>query len=93
MTRKVEEDYDAIAQRYLDWSARIADDPRLHYLGEFDGRLPDGAKVLESLGIGTPDITENRALVGQHLEIITDDLVTMHEPDPATFQWVLARRG
>ncbi|WP_258947978.1 hypothetical protein [Lentzea californiensis] len=36
---------------------------------------------------------ENRALVARHLEIVVDDLVTMHEPDPATFQWVLARKG
>lgn len=55
MKRTVEAGYDAIAQRCLDWSARIADDPRLHYLGEFDGRLPDGAKVLElGCGAGVP---------------------------------------
>lgn len=201
MKRVVEDGYDAIAQRYLDWSSRIADDPRLRYLAEFDGRLPDGAEVLElgcgagvpcsrelaerhallgvdlsreqvelaranvpqarfekadmtaldfpdatfdgvvafysilhvpraeqpalfaevarwlkpgglflaSLGTGTPDVTEqwlgvqmffasntpaeNRALVAQHLEIVVDDLVTMHEPAPATFQWLLARKG
>jgi SAM-dependent methyltransferase len=197
----VEAGYDAIAQRYLEWSASIGDDPRLRYLADFDGRLADGAKVLElgcgagvpctrvlaarhdvlgvdlsarqlelarvnvpgarfekgdmtsldfpagafdgvaafysilhvpraeqaslfakiadwlapgglflaSLGTGTPDVTEtwlgvpmffgsntpeeNRALVGAHLEIVVDDLVTMHEPDPATFHWVLARKG
>lgn len=201
MKRTVEDGYDAIAQRYLDWSALITDDPRLRYLAEFDERLPDRAKVLElgcgagvpcsrklaerhdvlgvdlsqqqvelartnvpgarfekadmtaldfpdgefdgvsafysilhvpraeqpaliakiarwlkpgglflaSLGTGTPDVTENwlgvdmffgsntpdvnRALLARHLEIVVDDLVTMHEPDPATFQWVLARKG
>ena len=201
MKRTVEDGYDAIAQRYLDWSAQIADDPRLRYLAEFDERLPDGAKVLElgcgagipcgqklaerhdvlgvdlsqrqvelaranvpgarfekadmtaldfpdgefdgvaafysilhvpraeqpeliakiarwlkpgglflaSLGNGTPDVTEtwlgvemffgsntpdvNRDLLAQHLEIVIDDLVTMHEPAPATFHWVLARKG
>ncbi|WP_329789727.1 class I SAM-dependent methyltransferase [Lentzea sp. DG1S-22] len=201
MKRTVENGYDAIAQRYLAWSAQIADDPRSHYLAEFDRRLPEGAKVLElgcgagvpcsrklaerhdvlgvdlsarqvelaranvpgarfekadmtaldfpdgefdgvaafysilhvpraeqpalfagiarwlkpgglflaSLGVGTPDVTEtwlgvemffgsntperNRELLTEHLEIVVDDLVTMHEPDPATFHWVLARRG
>ncbi|MDX8145135.1 class I SAM-dependent methyltransferase [Lentzea sp. BCCO 10_0061] len=201
MKRTVEDGYDAIAQRYLDWSALIADDPRLRYLTQFDERLPDGAKVLElgcgagipcsqklaerhdvlgvdlsqrqvelaranvpagqfekadmtaldfpdgefdgvaafysilhvpraeqpallariarwlkpgglflaSLGVGTPDVTEtwlgvemffgsntpdvNRDLLAQHLEIVIDDLVTMHEPGPATFHWVLARKG
>ncbi|MEU3646900.1 class I SAM-dependent methyltransferase [Lentzea sp. NPDC034063] len=201
MKRTVEDGYDAIAQRYLDWSAQIADDPRLRYLAAFDERLPSKAKVLElgcgagvpcgrklaerhdvlgvdlsqrqidlaranvpearfekgdmtaldfpdgefdgvaafysilhvpraeqpaliakiarwlkpgglflaSLGSGTPDVTEtwlgvemffgsntpdvNRDLLSQHLEIVVDDLVTMHEPDPATFHWVLARKG
>lgn len=200
MKRVVEAGYDAVAEHYLTWSARIADDPRLHYLAEFDHRLPDGAKVLElgcgagvpcteklaerhdvlgvdlsqhqvdlaratvpaarfekadmtaldfpdgsfdgicafysilhvpraeqpgliakiarwlkpgglflaSLGTGTPDVTEtwlgvemffgsntpdqNRTLLAEHMEIVLDDLVTMHEPDPATFHWVLTRR-
>jgi cyclopropane fatty-acyl-phospholipid synthase-like methyltransferase len=199
--RTVEDGYDAIAQRYLDWSALIADDPRLRYLAEFDDRLSPGSKVLElgcgagvpcsrklaerhdvlgvdlsqrqvelaranvpgarfekadmtalelpeqefdgvaafysilhvpraeqpaliariarwlkpgglflaSLGVGTPDVTEtwlgvemffgsntpevNRDVLGRHLEIVIDDLVTMHEPNPATFHWVLARKG
>ncbi|MDX8034453.1 class I SAM-dependent methyltransferase [Lentzea sp. BCCO 10_0856] len=201
MKRTVEAGYDAMAERYLAWSAQIADDPRAHYLTEFDRRLDDGAKVLElgcgagvpstrklaerhdvlgidlsqqqidlarvnvpgarfekadmtaldlpdaefdgiaafysilhvprdeqpalvaqiarwlkpgglflaSLGTGTPDVTENwlgvemffgsntpaenRELLARHLEIVVDDLVTMHEPDPATFHWVLARRN
>jgi len=198
--RVVEAGYDAVAEHYLIWSARITDDPRLHYLAEFDRRLPDGAQVLElgcgagvpctaklaerhdvlgvdlsqhqidlaratvpaarfekadmtaldfpdgsfdgvcafysilhvpraeqpgliakiarwlkpgglflaSLGTGTPDVTEtwlgvemffgsntpdrNRTLLADHMEIVLDDLVTMHEPDPATFHWVLTRR-
>lgn len=200
MKRVVERGYDQIARHYLDWSARIADDPRLHYLAEFTGRLPGDARILElgcgagvpvtaklaehhdvlgvdlsqrqidlarvnvpgarfeksdmtaldfpdgsfdgicafysilhvpraeqpaliakiarwlkpgglflaSLGTGTPDVTEmwlgvemffgsntpeqNRALLAEHMEIVVDDLVTMHEPDPATFHWVLTRR-
>jgi SAM-dependent methyltransferase len=198
--RIVEAGYDAIAEHYLAWSARIADDPRLHYLDRFDARLPDGAKILElgcgagvpvtrrlaerhdvlgvdlsrqqlelaranvpgarfeqadmtaldfpdgtfdgiaafysilhvpraeqpgliakiarwlkpgglflaSLGTGTQDVTEtwlgvemffgsltraeNRELLAEHMEIVVDDLVTMHEPAPATFHWVLTRR-
>ncbi|MGW6448130.1 class I SAM-dependent methyltransferase [Lentzea sp. NPDC055074] len=201
MKRTVEAGYDVIAQRYLDWSSEIADDPRLRYLAEFDGRLAEGSKVLElgcgagvpcgrrlaerhdvlgvdlsatqielaranvpgarfekadmtaldfaegefdgvaafysilhvpraeqpalfakvarwlkpgglflaSLGVGTPDVTEtwlgvemffgsntpdvNRDLLARDLEIVVDDLVTMHEPGPATFHWVLARKG
>ncbi len=200
MKEIVEAGYDAMAEHYLTWSATISDDPRLHYLADFDSRLDDNAKVLElgcgagipvtkklaerhdvlgidlsrqqldlaratvpaarfekadmteldfpdgtfdgiaafysilhvpraeqpgliakiarwlkpgglflaSLGVGTPDVTEtwlgvemffgsntpdrNRELLGEHLEIITDDLVTMHEPDPATFHWVLTRK-
>lgn len=199
MREVVESGYDSIARTYLTWSAQIADDPRLHYLEEFDSRLETGAKVLElgcgagvpvtrklaerhdvlgvdlsqqqidlartnvrgarfekadmtaldfpdhtfdgiaafysilhvpraeqpeliakiarwlkpgglflaSLGTGTPDVTEtwlgvemffssnpparNRELLAEHLEIVIDDLVTMHEPDPATFHWVLTR--
>ncbi|MFD4670426.1 class I SAM-dependent methyltransferase [Lentzea sp. NPDC058450] len=201
MKHIVENGYDVIAQRYVDWSAQITDDPRLRYLAEFDERLPDGAKVLElgcgagvpcgrklaerhdllgvdlsrsqvelaranvpgarfekadmtaldfaegtfdgiaafysilhvpraeqpallaniarwlkpgglflaSLGVGTPDVTttwlgvemffgsnppeKNRELLAEHLEIVVDDLVTMHEPGPATFHWVLARKS
>lgn len=200
MKKIVEAGYDAMAEHYLTWSAQISDDPRLHYLADFDSRLDDNAKVLElgcgagvpvtkklaerhdvlgidlsrqqlelaeanvptarfekadmteldfpdgtfdgiaafysilhvpraeqpgliakiarwlkpgglflaSLGVGTPDVTEtwlgvemffgsntpdaNRELLGEHLEIVTDDLVTMHEPDPATFHWVLTRK-
>ncbi|MFI6101651.1 class I SAM-dependent methyltransferase [Lentzea sp. NPDC051213] len=201
MKRIVEAGYDTIAETYLSWSAKIADDPRAHYLAELDSRLPDRAKVLElgcgagvpstralaerhdvlgidlsqqqldlaktnvpsarfekadmtaldfpdgtfdgiaafysilhvpradqprlfariarwlrpgglflaSLGTGTPDVTEtwlgvemffgsntperNRALLGEHMEIVVDDLVTMHEPEPATFHWVLCQTG
>jgi len=196
----VEAGYDVIAEYYLSWSAQIADDPRMRYLADFDGRLGDNAQVLElgcgagvpvarklaerhdvlgidlsrqqidlaranvpnarfekadmtqldfpdgtfdgiaafysilhvpraeqpdliakiarwlkpggfflaSLGTGTPDVTENwlgvemffgsntpeknRELLSGHLEIVIDDLVTMHEPHPVTFHWVLTRR-
>lgn len=200
MKKIVEAGYDVIAEYYLSWSAQIADDPRMRYLADFDGRLGDNAQVLElgcgagvpvarklaerhdvlgidlsrqqidlaranvpnarfekadmtqldfpdgtfdgiaafysilhvpraeqpdliakiarwlkpggfflaSLGTGTPDVTENwlgvemffgsntpeknRELLSGHLEIVIDDLVTMHEPHPVTFHWVLTRR-
>lgn len=201
MKKIVEAGYDAMAEHYLTWSARITDDPRSHYLNELDRRLPDNAEVLElgcgagvpstrklaerhdvlgidlsqqqidlaranvpaarfekadmtaldfpdgqfdavtafysilhvprdeqpaliakiarwlkpgglflaSLGTGTQDSTEkwlgvemffgsntpaeNRELLARHLEVVIDDLVTMHEPDPATFHWVLTRKN
>jgi ubiquinone/menaquinone biosynthesis C-methylase UbiE len=60
----VEAGYDAIARTYLTWSAQIADDPRLHYLDEFDSRLDTGAKVLE-LGCGA-GIPVTRKLAERH---------------------------
>jgi hypothetical protein len=56
----------------------------------FDNRLDDNAETWLGVemfsGSNTPE--KNR----DHLEIVTDDLVTMHEPDPATFHRVLTRR-
>ena len=70
--------------------------------------LKPGGLFLASLGTGTPDLTENwlgvdmffgsfppdvnRRLLETHLELLIDDVVTMHEPDPAAFHWVLSRR-
>jgi hypothetical protein len=84
-----------------------AEQPAL--IAEIARWLKPGGLFLASLGTGTPDTTENwlgvemffagntpaenRALVARHLEIVVDDLVTIHEPGPATFQWVLARKG
>lgn len=53
--RIVESGYDSSAERYLEWSARIADDPRLRFLAELTGRLADGSEVLDlGCGAGVP---------------------------------------
>lgn len=53
--RIVESGYDSSAERYLEWSARIPDDPRLRFLAELTGRLAGGARVLDlGCGAGVP---------------------------------------
>jgi SAM-dependent methyltransferase len=53
--RIVESGYDSSAERYLEWSARIEDDPRLSFLGELTDRLEAGAAVLDlGCGAGVP---------------------------------------
>ena len=44
--------YDAIAERYLEWTKRIQGDPKLQYVDELSRRLRPGARVLE-LGCGS----------------------------------------
>ena len=84
MKRTVEDGYDAIAQRYLDWSAQIADAPRSHYLAEFDERLPDGAKVLElGCGAGVPStrkLAERHDVLGVDLSQKQVDLARVNVP-------------
>lgn len=47
--------YDALATRYVDWSARATDPGRERYLAEFMHRLPGGAPVLDlGSGAGIP---------------------------------------
>jgi SAM-dependent methyltransferase len=51
----VEAGYDAVADRYLAWAARVDGDPRLDLLADLMGRLPDGVRVLElGCGAGEP---------------------------------------
>ncbi|MEV4055594.1 class I SAM-dependent methyltransferase [Amycolatopsis sp. NPDC049688] len=62
--RIVESGYDRVAERYLEWSARIPDDPRLRFLAELTGRLDGGARVLDlGCGAGVPCTA---ALAGEH---------------------------
>ncbi|MEU0884743.1 class I SAM-dependent methyltransferase [Lentzea sp. NPDC005914] len=98
--------FDAIAAFYSILHVPRAEQPGL--IAKIARWLKPGGLFLASLGVGTPDVTENwlgvemffgsnttdrnRELLSRHLEIVTDDLVTMHEPDPATFHWVLTRR-
>ncbi|NGY57401.1 class I SAM-dependent methyltransferase [Lentzea sp. NEAU-D13] len=98
--------FDAVAAFYSILHVPRAEQPAL--IANIARWLKPGGLFLASLGVGTPDATEdwlgvemffgsntparNRELLAQHLEIVIDDLVTMHEPDPATFHWVLARK-
>jgi SAM-dependent methyltransferase len=43
--------YDAMADAWEAWSARVTDDPRFEWLERFASHLPDGARVVE-LGCG-----------------------------------------
>lgn len=55
-TRIVEQGYDEIANRFVEWRDRIVGDPRLRWLHELTSRLDDGARVLElGCGAGIPD--------------------------------------
>ncbi|GAA2836195.1 class I SAM-dependent methyltransferase [Crossiella cryophila] len=47
--------YDVIAQEYLDWSARIQDDPRSRFVDLLLARLSPGSEILElGCGAGVP---------------------------------------
>lgn len=80
--RIVESGYDSSAQRYLEWSARIADDPRLRFLAELTGRLCGGADVLDlGCGAGVPCT----ALLAERHDVLGIDL--------SSAQLELARRN
>lgn len=98
--------FDGIAAFYSILHVPRAEQPAL--IAKIARWLKPGGLFLASLGTGTPDVTEtwlgvemffgsntparNRELLAEHMEIVIDDLVTMHEPEPATFHWVLTRR-
>jgi SAM-dependent methyltransferase len=51
--------YDRLGERYLEWAARVADDPRARFLGEFTRRLPPGSRLLDlGCGSGIPSTRE-----------------------------------
>lgn len=67
-TQLVAETYDAIADRFVDWQARIEDGPRDWWRDQLASRLDDGARVLE-LGCGaglleTRHLAERFAVTG-----------------------------
>jgi ubiquinone/menaquinone biosynthesis C-methylase UbiE len=67
----VQEGYDAIAQRYLEWGSRVRGDPRQRFLGEFERSLPDGARVLDlGCGAGVP----STAQLAQRFEVVGVDI-------------------
>jgi len=69
--RIVESGYDSSAERYLEWSARIADDPRLRFLAELTDRLEDGSGVLDlGCGAGVPCT----ALLAKRYDVLGVDL-------------------
>ncbi|MEU8636929.1 class I SAM-dependent methyltransferase [Amycolatopsis sp. NPDC048633] len=87
--RIVESGYDSSAERYLEWSARIADDPRLRFLAELTDRLADGADVLDlGCGAGVPCtklLAERYDVVGVDLSSAQLDLARRNVPG-ARFQ-------
>jgi SAM-dependent methyltransferase len=66
--RVVEDGYDRIVERYLEWAGRIARDPRGRFVAELDRRLPEGARVLDlGCGAGLPtarDLSRRFEVVG-----------------------------
>ncbi len=83
--RIVESGYDSSAERYLEWSARIADDPRLRFLAELTDRLEDGSDVLDlGCGAGVPCtkvLAERHDVLGVDLSAAQLDLARRNVPD------------
>ena len=78
----MENGYDSSAERYLAWSARIPDDPRLRFLAELTGRLTGGSAVLDlGCGAGVPCT----ALLAERHDVVGVDL--------SASQLALARRA
>jgi trans-aconitate methyltransferase len=63
--------YDALGSAYLDWSARIVDDPRNELVAAFARRLPDEARVVD-LGCG-PGLPTTRDLAAR-FEVVGVDI-------------------
>ncbi|MET8848153.1 class I SAM-dependent methyltransferase [Amycolatopsis sp. NPDC004625] len=82
--RIVESGYDRVAERYLEWSARIPDDPRLRFLGELTGRLAGGARVLDlGCGAGVPctaALAEEHDVLGVDVSATQLDLARRNVP-------------
>ena len=68
----VESGYDAMAGLHLaTFGEGVADDPRVRFIGELAGRLPDGAQVLElGCGAGVPAT----ALLAQRFDVLGVDI-------------------
>jgi ubiquinone/menaquinone biosynthesis C-methylase UbiE len=67
----VEAGYDAMADAYLGWAARIEGDPRARFLDEFTNRLADGARVLDlGCGAGMP----STRMLAQRFDVVGVDI-------------------
>jgi SAM-dependent methyltransferase len=76
--------YDAIALRYAEWASRV-DSPALEWLRDLDGRLPDGAEVLE-LGCGrgvpgTRELARRHRVTGVDISAVQIELARHHVPE------------
>ena len=82
--RIVESGYDSVARRYLEWSARIPDDPRQRFAAELTGRLDDGARVLDlGCGAGLPStaaLAERHDVLGVDLSAAQLELARRNVP-------------
>jgi SAM-dependent methyltransferase len=76
--------YDAIALRYAKWAGEVSS-PALEWLRELDGRLPDGANVLE-LGCGrgvpgTRELARRHRVTGVDISAVQIELARHHVPE------------
>ena len=66
--RVVEQGYDVLADRFLEWSQAVKGDPRPRFVERFMAGLPDGAAVVDlGCGAGAPTtarLTERFAVTG-----------------------------
>lgn len=80
----VESGYDSVAQRYLEWSARIPDDPRQRFAAELTGRLDARARVLDlGCGAGLPStatLAERHDVLGVDLSAAQLELARRNVP-------------
>jgi SAM-dependent methyltransferase len=87
--------YDALGERFGEWSARVEGDPRDRYLHDLSRHLPDGARVLD-LGCGsglpsTRELASRFAVVGVDLSEAQLELARQNVPDAAFVRGDLAR--
>ena len=77
--------YDAMADTWEGWSARVTDGPRHDWLEEFR-REP-------MFFSGHPPETNSRLLRDAGFDLVRNEPVTITEPEGAvSFHWVLGRR-
>jgi len=81
----VEAGYDALGDRYAEWSARVEGDPRAEYLEYLSRRVPDGARVLDlGCGAGLPStklLAERFDVVGVDISATQLDHARRNVPD------------